>query len=135
MARRVPRRPVAAPRISVPGAHEVSVRAGTTKSGGAAPLATTDSTATERSLIQLEDAVNLLGEGLSVLVHDLVVGLNRVPNPRGRTARAVLLCPTVADASFGFGYDPDGDGNPHPQREIWLTLVGVDQPRARLVVL
>jgi hypothetical protein len=101
-----------------------------TSGGGASASA---STATQRALIAVEQVANEAGRAPGFRA-DLIVGLNRVPNPTGRRALAVQVFPTVADGSFCAAYNPD-DGNPHPHREVWVTLAGVDQPGAYVVIL
>lgn len=62
---------------------------------------------------------------------DLVVGTNKVSHSLGRVLFGYNLTPTVADATFAHAIDTT---NPHPELEVWITVVGVDQPAARIEV-
>jgi hypothetical protein len=89
--------------------------------------------ATQRALEQTQDAVqNLQATPKRVVVQaDLVVGTNIVPHGLGRRANGYTLTPTVANATFAHAID---DENPDPDREIWVTVIGVAQPGARIEV-
>lgn len=60
---------------------------------------------------------------------DLTVGQNRIPHALGRSVEGYGLTPTVADATFAHAIDQT---NPHPERELWVTVVGIAQPDARI---
>ena len=62
---------------------------------------------------------------------DLVVGTNKVTHGLGRACVGYNLTATVADATFAHAIDTD---NTHPEREVWITVVGVDQPAATIEV-
>lgn len=62
---------------------------------------------------------------------DLVVGQNRIPHALGRAVEGYGITPTVADATFAHAIDQT---NPHPEREVWITVVGVAQPAARIEI-
>jgi len=64
-------------------------------------------------------------------VVDLVVGTNKVQHGLGRDALGYTMVATVADATFAHAMDI---ANPHPDLEVWITVVGVDQPDARVEV-
>lgn len=89
--------------------------------------------ATQRALDALDVAIQRLQAGRSrqVVTADLVVGTNEVQHGLGRPAAGYTLVPTVADATFAHAID---DTNPHPEREIWVVVVGVAQPGARLEI-
>lgn len=69
--------------------------------------------------------------GRAVVAYDLIVGTNRVPHSLGRDARGYTITPSVADATFAHAIDLT---NPRPDREIWISVVGVAQPRAQIEV-
>jgi hypothetical protein len=119
VSRRAARRPRPVASVSLPSVTSAGVASA--------------STATQRALIAVEQSANEAGRAPGFRA-DLIVGLNRVANPTGRRAVAVQVFPTVADPSFCAAYNPD-DGNPHPHREVWVTLTGVDQPGAYVVIL
>lgn len=62
---------------------------------------------------------------------DLVVGQNRIVHGLGRAVEGYSITPTVADATFAHCLD---ETNPHPELEVWITVVGVDQPKARIEI-
>ena len=62
---------------------------------------------------------------------DLVVGTNKVPHSLGRACSGYNLTPTVADATFAHAIDTT---NLRPDLEVWITVVGVAQPGARIEV-
>lgn len=62
---------------------------------------------------------------------DLVVGTNKVPHGLGRAVEGYSLTPTVASVAFAHALDED---NPRPDLEVWIEVIGVAQPRARIEV-
>lgn len=60
---------------------------------------------------------------------DLVVGVNAVKHSLGRAVKAVVLTPTVADATFAWAIVTN---NPHPDRQVLINVIGVGQPGALL---
>jgi hypothetical protein len=88
---------------------------------------------TQRALEQTKDAVQALQSvrKRDVVMVDLVVGTNIIRHGLGRDVTGYTLVPTVADATFAHALD---ETNPNPQREVWILVVGVAQPRARLEV-
>ena len=65
------------------------------------------------------------------MVVDLEVGTNKLRHSLGRAALGYTLTPTVADATFAHALDAS---NPRPDLEVWVTVIGVDQPGARVEV-
>jgi hypothetical protein len=59
---------------------------------------------------------------------DLVVGDNRVNHNLGRRPRHVSLMPTVADATFAWSVSS------RDERQVVITVIGVDQPQASVEV-
>ncbi len=62
---------------------------------------------------------------------DLVVGQNRIVHGLGRVVEGYSITPTVASAAFAHAID---ETNPRPEREVWITVVGVDQPGSRIEI-
>lgn len=62
---------------------------------------------------------------------DLVVGQNRIVHGLGRAVEGYSITPTVADSTFAHAID---ETNPHPELEVWITVVGVAQPAARIEI-
>ncbi len=60
---------------------------------------------------------------------DLVVGLNKVRHSLGRAVAGYTLVATVADAAFAHAIDLT---NPRPDLEVWIRIIGVDQPDAQV---
>lgn len=96
-------------------------------------VATVDDPATQRALEQTTEAVQRLQATRSrdVRTLDLAVGRNVVRHSLGRTATGYTLTPTVADATFAHALDAN---NPNPELEIWIDVIGVAQPDARVEV-
>jgi hypothetical protein len=92
-----------------------------------------DDPQTDRAIAAVRTAVERLEEArqYDVLTVDLVVGSNKVRHGLGRPVVGYTITPTVADASFAHAIDRD---NPRPQAEVWIDIVGVDQPAATLEV-
>lgn len=90
-----------------------------------------DSTA--RALAQVGDAIKKLQrsrERDSVVV-DLLVGTNRVRHGLGRPAIGYTITPTYLTIAFGHAIN---ETNPKPELEVWIDVVGSDQPSARVEV-
>lgn len=92
--------------------------------------------ATSAALDQVTAELARVG-GLAALdrqtvIVDLVVGLNKVNHSLRRAARGYTLTATVADATFAHALTTSG--NSQPARQIWITVVGVAQPRAVIEV-
>lgn len=89
--------------------------------------------ATQRALEQTQTAVQQLQSerARDVRIADLVVGTNIVRHGLGRAATGYTLTATTADAAFAHAIDAT---NPRPEREIWVVVVGVAQPGARLEI-
>lgn len=62
---------------------------------------------------------------------DLVVGTNHLRHGLRRAVEGFSVTPTVASAVFAVAID---ESNPNPELEVWITVVGVNQPRARIEV-
>jgi hypothetical protein len=62
---------------------------------------------------------------------DLVVGQNRIRHGLGRAVEGYSITPTAANATFAHAID---ETNPHPEREVWITVVGIGQPKARIEI-
>lgn len=92
-----------------------------------------DDPATQRAIEQTQDAVQVLqSERKRVAVMtDLIVGTNVIRHQLGRDVVGYTLTPTVADATFAHAID---ETNPRPDLELWITIVGAAQPRARIEV-
>lgn len=99
----------------------------------AVSLSTVEDPATQRAFDRLSDAVGDLQAAArrTVATQDLVVGTNVVRHGLGRAVRGYTLVVTVADATFAHALD---DSNPSPELELWITAVGVAQPRARVEI-
>jgi hypothetical protein len=67
-----------------------------------------------------------------VVTFDLVVGTNKIAHRLGRVARGYSITPTVADATFAHAIVTAG--NEQPDRQVWISVVGVNQPGAILEV-
>lgn len=94
---------------------------------------TVDDPQTAKSLRDIEQAVQrlqLVGDR-DQLTADLVIGTNKVRHGLGRDVFGCTITPTVASAAFAFAIDV---ANPNPRLEIWITVVGTDQPKARIEV-
>lgn len=92
--------------------------------------------ATSSAVDQVSAELARIG-GLAVLdrqtfTADLVVGLNKINHSLRRAPRGYTLTATVADATFAHALTTSG--NSQPARQIWITVVGVDQPRAVIEV-
>ena len=92
--------------------------------------------ATSSAVDQISDELGRIA-GLALLdrqtvIVDLVVGLNKVNHSLRRAARGYTLTATVADATFAHALTTSG--NSQPARQIWITVVGVAQPRAVIEV-
>jgi hypothetical protein len=89
--------------------------------------------ATQRALEQTQDAVQALQATPKrvVVQADLVVGTNIVRHALGRRVNGYSLTPTVANATFAHAID---DANPTPELEVWIAVIGVAQPGARLEI-
>lgn len=57
---------------------------------------------------------------------NLVVGTNRITHGLGRRVVGAHVTPSVASAAFGYALDTT---NPRPDLEVWIAVVGTDQPR------
>lgn len=86
-----------------------------------------------RALDVVTGAVQKLESARSrvVVVQDLVIGTNKVRHGLGRAALGYSLVATVADAAFAHAID---DTNPRPELEVWISVSGAAQPRARVEV-
>lgn len=62
---------------------------------------------------------------------DLVVGSNHLRHGLRRSVEGFSVTATIADASSAYAID---ESNPHPELEVWITVIGVAQPRARIEV-
>jgi hypothetical protein len=88
-----------------------------------------ESASTQRALDALTDAVQTL-QGKRERDHltvDLVVGTNKVQHGLGRACIGYTVTPTYATIAFGHALDTT---NPHPEREVWIVVLGSDQPAA-----
>lgn len=66
-----------------------------------------------------------------VITVDLAVGINRIRHGLGRAVAGYSITPTVADATFAHAIDTS---NTRPDLEVWIEVVGVNQPSATLEV-
>lgn len=89
--------------------------------------------ATQRALDAIGGAVQKLQSGRErdVVRMDLVIGTNKVRHGLGRAPAGYTITPTVASAAFAHALDVAG---PYPDREVWITVIGADQPGARIEV-
>lgn len=89
--------------------------------------------ATQRALDELATAIQKLQSARlrDVRTVDLIVGLNKIGHGLGRPASGFTVVPTVADATYAAALD---SSNPRPSLEVWITVVGVAQPGARVEV-
>ena len=62
---------------------------------------------------------------------DLVVGSNHLRHGLRRAVEGFSITATVANASSAYAID---ETNPNPELEVWITVIGVAQPRARIEV-
>lgn len=92
-----------------------------------------DDSATNRALGVVSAAVQKVQSTRQryATTSDLVVGTNKVQHSLGRACNGYSLTPTVADATFAHAINTS---NPHPELEVWITVVGVAQPDARIEV-
>lgn len=87
-----------------------------------------------RALTTIAEAVARLQEraGHQAVVQDLEVGINTVRHALGRRPTVCLVTPTVADPSFAFSAAlTAGDAD----RQVLVTILGVDQPGASVLLL
>lgn len=95
-----------------------------------------DDAKTQHALRELGDEVARLGQlnalDRQVVTVDLVVGTNKVNHGLGRRVRGYTLTPTVADATFAHALVIAG--NSQPDRQVWISVIGVNQPGAVLEV-
>ena len=96
-------------------------------------VASVDDEATQRALDQITAAVAKLQakRDRDARTVDLAIGTNRVPHGLARPVLGYTITPTVASAAFAHAIDMT---NPRPQLEVWITVVGADQPGARIEV-
>ena len=87
--------------------------------------------ATQRALDQVQGAVQTLQARRErvAIVADLIVGTNVLRHGLGRAVVGYTLTPTVADATFAHAIDLT---NTNPGSELWITVIGVAQPGARV---
>lgn len=92
-----------------------------------------DDPVTAAALTQVEQAIQRLQTGRvrDVLRADLVVGTNKIRHGLGRSVTGFTLVPTVANASFASALNV---ANPSPELEVWIDVVGIAQPGARIEV-
>jgi hypothetical protein len=92
-----------------------------------------DDPATKRAFDAVGAAVIRLQEARSraQLTADLVVGRNVIRHGLGRAVVGYTLTATVANAAFAHAIDAS---NTKPDLEVWITVIGVAQPGARLEV-
>lgn len=89
--------------------------------------------ATQRALTQVTVAVKRLqgARDRALVTADLTIGTNKLPHGLGRAVDGYALTATVASAAFAHALNLS---NPHPEREVWIDVVGVNQPGARVEV-
>lgn len=104
-----------------------------TRSVSSLTTAAVQDEATQRVLDQITAAIQKLQTGRSrdVKLVDLVVGRNVVRHGLGRDVVGYTLTVTAADATFAHAIDTT---NTNPELEVWITVVGVAQPGARVEV-
>ena len=92
-----------------------------------------DDPQTARAIDQVGAAVQKLQStrDRAALTVDLVVGTNKVRHGLGRDVLGYTITPTVASAAFATAIDTT---NPRPSLEVWITVIGIDQPGARVEV-
>lgn len=88
---------------------------------------------TDRAVASLDSAIKTLQVDRKRITKraDLVVGSNHISHGLGRACEGCNVTPTVADDTFAFAIDRT---NPRPDLEVWITVVGVDQPDATVEV-
>jgi hypothetical protein len=96
-------------------------------------LPVVDDLVTQRALEIVEGALQDLQakRNRDVVTFDLVIGTNRVRHGLGRACAGYTLTPTVADRNFAHAIDTT---NPRPDLEVWVVVIGADQPTAILEV-
>ena len=106
------------------------IRIGTTQAFGVTQV---DDPQTARAFEETSVAIQRLQRARSreAMVVDLEIGTNKLQHSLGRAALGYTLTPTVADAGFAHALDVT---NPRPDLEVWVVVVGVDQPGARVEV-
>lgn len=98
-----------------------------------APTTNLEDATTSRAVDQVRAAVTKLQSrpNEQTITQDLVVGRNAIKHSLGRAFAHVSLRPSVADPTFAWAVASD---NPQPDRQVIITVVGVDQPRASILV-
>ena len=96
-------------------------------------IAQVDDEATQRALDQVTAALQKLqaSRDRDVKTVDLIVGQNRVRHGLGRTAMGYTITPTFLTIAWAHAIDVE---NPHPELEVWIDVVGSDQPGARVEI-
>lgn len=62
---------------------------------------------------------------------DLVIGTNRVRHGLARPAVGFTVTRTAVSAAYADAINLE---NPHPELEVWIDVIGADQPGARVEV-
>lgn len=121
MTARRPNKPRPVPTLSLP-----RVAAPDTKSFDV-------SDAIQRAMQESEQAFRARElEGRLILEASLAIGRNKISHGLGRAPQFVLIQPTVASASFGWAVNLVD--NPAPELQVWIDIIGADQPRAKVWV-
>lgn len=95
---------------------------------------TVEDTTVDRAISVVRDAVSELQADRKryTTTVSLTIGTNRIRHGLGRDCFGCVVTPTVASAAFAYAIDLT---NPRPDLELWLTVVGTDQPNARVEVM
>jgi hypothetical protein len=99
----------------------------------ATPSISVDDPQVDRAIASVRSSVETLERTRQrvALTFDLIVGTNKVRHGLGRAFHGYSITPTVASAAFAHAVDTS---NPRPDLEAWITVIGADQPDARLEV-
>ena len=87
----------------------------------------------DRAITEVRSSVQRLETQRSrvVITAALVVGTNKIRHGLGRPVLGYTITPTVAAADFAHALDRT---NPHPHLEVWIAVVGTEQPAAVIEV-
>jgi hypothetical protein len=90
---------------------------------------------TDRALTQIRLHLDKLDAARKrdVIEFDLVVGTNKIPHGLGRPVAGYTITPTVTDPFVTFSHAIDRE-NPRPDLTVWITVIGVAQPKALIEV-
>jgi hypothetical protein len=101
----------------------------------AVPSVTVDDPTTQRALDRLRSQVErvaLSRRERDLVTVDLVVGTNRVRHGLGRPYGGFTVMPTVANAAYAAA--ESSTANPRPDLEVWIDVLGSEQPNAKVEI-